>query len=72
VERWRFLPRGLEGAITRACPGATVATGADGNLLATTAFLHGIAAEELRADELDARDPLYPLVTWARVEKPSA
>lgn len=72
VERWRFLPRGFERMIMRACPAANVATGAYGNLVATIAFLHGIAAEELRAGEIDVHDALYPLVTWARAEKPGA
>jgi SAM-dependent methyltransferase len=72
VERWRFLPLGFERQLARACPGATLTVGADGNLLAATAFLHGIAAEELDEGDLDRADPLYPVVTWARVEKPRA
>jgi len=40
-----------------------------GNVLAATAFLHGLAAEELAPDELDACDPDYPLVITARAQK---
>jgi SAM-dependent methyltransferase len=37
-----------------------------GNVLAATAFLHGLACEELDADELDAGDSCYPLILTAR------
>jgi SAM-dependent methyltransferase len=70
VDRWRFLPGGLAQWVASACPGATTAIGADGNLVASVAFLHGVAAEELRADELARRDESYPVITWARVMKP--
>jgi len=40
-----------------------------GNVLTSTAFLHGIAAEELSPEELDHRDILYPLLISARVVK---
>ena len=33
-----------------------------GNVLASIAFLEGLASEELHASELDYRDPLYPLL----------
>ena len=70
VDRWRFLPGGLAQWVASACPGATTAIGADGNLVAATAFLYGVAAEELRADELARRDESYPVITWARVSRP--
>jgi hypothetical protein len=41
-----------------------------GNVLASTAFLQGIAAEELNSAELDHRDPLYPLLITVRAVKP--
>jgi SAM-dependent methyltransferase len=46
-----------------------VAVDSGGNVLAATAFLHGLAAEELAPDELDACDPDYPLVITARAQK---
>jgi len=43
-----------------------------GNVLATTAFLHGLATSELTAAELDAVDPDYQLLITARAVKGAA
>ena len=43
-----------------------------GNVLASMAFLYGIAAEELEAAELDHRDALYPLLITVRAVKPQS
>jgi SAM-dependent methyltransferase len=46
-----------------------------GNVLAATAFLQGLAAEELRPDELAVRDPCFDVVVAvraARAERPTA
>ena len=40
-----------------------------GNVLATTAFLQGLASRELRQAELDHRDPDYPLLLCVRARK---
>jgi hypothetical protein len=42
---------------------------ARGNVLATIAFLHGLAAKELRRRELDYRDPHYDLLITVRAVK---
>ena len=42
---------------------------AHGNVLAAVAFLHGLAAEDLRPEELDHRDADYELVITARAVK---
>jgi SAM-dependent methyltransferase len=42
-----------------------------GNVLAATAFLHGVAAQELRADELDYLDPDYEVTVTVRAQKTS-
>jgi glycosyltransferase involved in cell wall biosynthesis len=41
-----------------------------GNVLAATAFLHGMAAEELAEEELDHPDPNYPMSIHVRAVKP--
>jgi hypothetical protein len=41
-----------------------------GNVLACTAFLLGLAAQELRTDRLRDHDPNVPLVVCARAAKP--
>jgi hypothetical protein len=50
-------------------PAANVTIEARGNVLAAVAFLHGVAAEELRSEELDARDPAYEVSITVRAVK---
>ena len=40
-----------------------------GNVLSSIAFLHGIAAEDLRAEELEVRDDAYDLVVGVRARR---
>jgi len=40
-----------------------------GNVLAATAFLQGLAADELTLDELSTRDLAYPVIVTARVAR---
>jgi glycosyltransferase involved in cell wall biosynthesis/SAM-dependent methyltransferase len=40
-----------------------------GNVLAATAFLYGLAEEELRREELEAYDPHYPVIVAVRAVK---
>ena len=68
---WRFTGRGLETVLRRACPGAELDVTSRGNVLVGVAFLMGMAASELRDDELDHNDEHFPLVACARVRKPS-
>jgi hypothetical protein len=46
-------------------PGALTVE-ASGNLIAATAFLHGLAAEELRSRELEEADPDYQVIITVR------
>jgi hypothetical protein len=55
-----------------AFPRENVEVGSHGNVLATTAFLIGLAAEELDWAELEHRDPLYQLLITLRAAKPQA
>lgn len=41
-----------------------------GNVLAATAFLQGLALEEMSREDLDMVDPLYPLVSGIRARRP--
>jgi SAM-dependent methyltransferase len=63
---WRFTPasaaRLLEDAFG---PGAATVRG-DGNVLSQTAFLQGLAAEDLTAAELAIDDREHPLIVCAR------
>jgi hypothetical protein len=37
-----------------------------GNVLTAAGFLYGLAASDLRADDLGARDPLYEVIVGLR------
>ena len=50
-------------------PGGEVAVRPYGNVLAATAFLCGMAAEELAAAELDLSDPDYEVLLAIRARK---
>lgn len=69
-DRWRMLPLGLGERLARACPDGEIHVEGHGNLVSAVAFLAGLAAEELRAAELDTEDPAFPIVACARVTKP--
>ncbi|MGH9146087.1 MAG: class I SAM-dependent methyltransferase, partial [Vicinamibacterales bacterium] len=63
-----FSARRLFGSVF---PAGAVEVAAYGNVLAATAFLHGMATEELRPEELDRNDPSYPLLITVRAVKES-
>jgi SAM-dependent methyltransferase len=70
IDRWRFTPNGLEHLVRSAAAGGDFEVVGYGNLLASTAFLMGLSAQELRQSELEANDPDFPLVACARVRRP--
>jgi glycosyltransferase involved in cell wall biosynthesis len=68
---WSFTTLSARLLFEEAFPPANVRVDSFGNVLAATAFLHGLAAEELRPDELDYRDPDYEfLITVVAVKSP--
>jgi GT2 family glycosyltransferase len=69
---WSFTRRSLRQLLAEAFPGGEVAVGAHGNVLAATAFLQGLAAEELRPGELAHCDPAYEVLLTARARKAAA
>ncbi len=71
-ERWRLTPRALREELERHFPADAVEVEGAGNVLTAVALLYGLAAEELRAAELDLVDPAYPLVACGRARKPHA
>jgi glycosyltransferase involved in cell wall biosynthesis len=56
---WSFTSLSARLLFEEAFPAADVRVETFGNVLAATAFLYGLAAEELRETELDYRDPDY-------------
>lgn len=67
VDRWRVTPVGLRDLLAAWCPTAEVSVESAGNVLVATAFLQGIAAEEMRATDFDVIDPMFPMIAMARV-----
>jgi hypothetical protein len=68
---WSFTTLSARLLFEEAFPSAGVQVEASGNVLAATAFLHGLAAEELSRSELDYRDPDYEfLITIVAVKDP--
>lgn len=66
---WRFTSGSVRRLAEAAFPDGEVHVEAYGNVLAATSFLHGLAAEELRPDELELRDPAYEVIVALRAVK---
>ncbi len=67
---WRFTTLSVQRLFAEAFPGSDVRTKAYGNVLTAVASLHGLAAEELKKEELDYYDPDYEVLIAVRVVKP--
>ena len=68
-EYWRLTAQSAEALIRDAFPGGSATITTYGNVLSAVAFLHGLAAEELEAAELDYVDPDYEVIVAIRVTK---
>ena len=66
----RHTPLGLRLTIERVLPDSEVTEFGFGNLVTSTALLHGISAEELTAEELAYYDPTFPTSCAVVVRKP--
>ena len=66
---WNFTDLSLQRLLAEHFAADRIDLQAYGNLVAATAFLHGLSAQELRKDELDFRDPDYQVTIVARAEK---
>jgi SAM-dependent methyltransferase len=69
-EYWRFTGPALEILFSRVF-GAEVEVRPYGNVLTATAFLHGLAADEITNHELFASDPDFEVVIGVRATKPA-
>lgn len=63
---WRFTSLGLRRLLEEAFPPDSITVEAHGNVLSATAFLYGIAAQELKPEELELNDPDYEVSITAR------
>jgi SAM-dependent methyltransferase len=69
---WSLTAYSARRLLEETFPPAGVEVETYGNVLAAVAFLHGLAAHELRRAELDARDPCYQVLVTARAVKEGA
>jgi SAM-dependent methyltransferase len=67
---WRFTTLSSRRLLAETFPPKLLTVESYGNVLAATAFLQGLASEELRQDELDQHDPDYELLITIRAVKP--
>jgi SAM-dependent methyltransferase len=68
---WGFTSLAIRRLLEEAFPATLVDVEAHGNVLAATAFLQGIAVEELEPAELDHHDAQYEMLITARAVKPA-
>jgi len=68
-EYWHFTSQAIKRLFDETFPEAETEITAHGNALSTVAFLHGLAAEDLKPQELDHHDPDFELLISARVVK---
>ena len=67
---WAFTDYAVARLFEETFPGASLTVETHGNVLAATAFLHGLAAEELTSEELDYCDEDYQVIITIRAIKP--
>ena len=67
---WRFTTRSARQLFTEVFPPSNVTVEAYGNVLSASAFLYGLAVEDLRPEELDHFDPDFEVSISVRAVKP--
>ncbi|HXF98349.1 MAG TPA: methyltransferase domain-containing protein [Gaiellaceae bacterium] len=68
-EWWHYTARSARRLAEEAFGAGAVEVETFGNVLAAAGFLYGLAASDLRPEELAARDPLYPVLVALRAVK---
>ena len=67
---WGFTSQSVQRLFEEAFPAANVYIQAYGNVLTATAFLYGMATQELKREEMDFLDEDYEVLIAVRAEKP--
>jgi SAM-dependent methyltransferase len=67
---WRFTTLSAQRLFEDVFPAGNVTVQAHGNVFVAIAFLHGLAAQELRPGELNHPDPDYEVLITVRAVKP--
>jgi|ERR1700733_3661687 len=68
-EYWHFTSQSFNRLLSERFPPSQLKIGVYGNVLAAIAYLHGLAAEELDAEELNSLDPDFEVLVTARAVK---
>ena len=71
LDYWRLSAAGWKEVAIRVWPGCQVSLESYGNVLAATAAMMGLACEELTPEELEVRDPRYPVLIGLACQKPN-
>jgi glycosyltransferase involved in cell wall biosynthesis len=69
---WSFTTLSAQCLFEEVFPAANIQVETHGNVLTAISFLQGLAAGELRQEELDCRDRAYDLLITVRAVKPDA
>lgn len=69
IDYWRFTPAGCRRMFGEIFGAENVAVHPYGNVLTASAFLMGLAAEDLRRDELERADPAFPVLVGVRAQR---
>jgi SAM-dependent methyltransferase len=69
---WGFTTQSARRLFEEVFPAENVKIQAYGNVLAAISFLHGLAVDELRQEELDYNDPQYELLITVRAVRSEA
>lgn len=69
---WAFTSLSVRRLFEEVFPATEIRIEVHGNVLAASAFLYGMAAEELQQRELDARDPDYEVIITVRAVRPQS
>ncbi len=69
-EYWRLTAQGVNALVKDAAPDASLEMTSYGNVLSASAFLYGLAVEDLKPHELDANDDDFEIILGARIAKP--
>lgn len=67
---WNFTTVSALRLFEEVFPAANIQVETYGNVLSATAFLHGLASQELSPQELAYRDPAYEVIIAVRAKKP--
>ena len=63
---WSFSPLSIHAILSEAFGAGAVTVEQFGNVLSAAAMLYGLSSADLTADELESRDPDYPVIIGAR------